>query len=144
MISFLIIVILVGIIFGIVLAALFQVYSVRTSRYVSYKIFGFSLKDVLIWISAFLCMIVLTVLIGLSVIVNNHAYIVSNPWRFTTELCIAALLPACSIAFVGLVRNRMVFTQSLGVLFLVSFVEFGSIHLLMQLSGIYDMVVFGS
>lgn len=91
--------------------------------------------DVLIW-----ALIVATImLIVISAIVRDYAFIKNNPKGFIFEMLAFSILPPLVIAFVFF-KTRGITVKDTIVWFILMVLKFAAFHLLFQLSGVYTIL----
>jgi hypothetical protein len=133
--------ILLGIVVGIIAAVIFNIYSRRTSTQSAFMLFGIDSKTILTTIGLFLLSTLVVVLTGMAVMMQDWSYVVHYPMRFLIELACATLLPSLLILIMSYFRHNGRPTSRTWMLFGGACVEFGMLHILMQISGIYGILV---
>ena len=78
------------------------------------------------------------VLIIVSVIVHDFSFIIEHPLYFTIETCMMGILP--SLPLMVFFMTRKLTHKQVILTYLIMVIQFGSLHVLCQLSGIYSYV----
>jgi hypothetical protein len=133
--------ILLGIVVGIVLSVIFNIYSRKTGPYTTFILFGVDSKTILTTIGLFLLSTLFVVLTGMAVMMQDWKYVIYYPGRFLIELVCATLLPSLLILIMNYFRHNGRPTNRTWLLFGGACIEFGILHILMQISGIYGILV---
>jgi len=130
---------LYGGVIGAVLSVILGIYSTPTASKYSYAIFGTSSSHLLKYVTIFLAGFSVAILAGFSALIRDTEYPVNNPLLFTSEVFVAAILPAVVLLYMTYMREKP-FTPNTGFDFSLLCAKFGLVHVLLQFSGVYGSV----
>ena len=129
--------IIVGTLIGIIISYLFVKHG-YVNKY-EVDVFGINSNNLITGIMLFCIVGGVVALAGMSAIIKDIEFIKKEPFKFTIETLIMALLP--TIAFVGVIylrtnkfNNKNIIESS------VLFAKFAALHVLLQISGYYRYV----
>ena len=132
--------IVLGVCLGIVLSVIINLYS-KHPMSGAFMLFGISSKTIMTNIGLFLLSTIIVVLTGMAVMMQDWRYVLKYPQRFLIELICATILPSLLIIIMSYFRESGIPTYKTWLLFGGSCVEFGILHILMQFSGIYSIMI---
>lgn len=128
-----------GLLLGIVLSAVFGVYSKKTTVSYVRSIFGYSSNSLITDIIVFVLAATIIVLSVVSALVRDLRYPIAKPVHFTVETLLMGFLPACVFIAMTYLRGYTFNTTRVLEFFLL-FAKFGILHILLQFSGFYSEV----
>ena len=132
--------VIVGIVCGVILSSIFHLYTKQSNNYTFY-LFGVDYTVILTIVGTFLISLGVVVLSGMAVMVRDWNYIVLYPWRFIIEFLCATLLPSISIIIMCYLRTNGKPPKKIWLLFTWSCIQFGILYVLLQISGIYRILI---
>jgi hypothetical protein len=130
--------VIIGIAIGVIVSLLFTKYGSVTHPY-SINIFGTNSNILVSGTLLFSIVASIVVLSGLSTIVRDIEFIITNPINFLIELLLMGLLPALALLFVIYSRtNKLTILNGYEVYILIA--KFSILHLLLQICGYYRYI----
>ena len=133
--------VLLGIVCGLILSVIFNLFSKRSNDYNSFIMFGVDSATILTIVGTFLLATVVVALSGMSVMMRDWDYIKLYPVRFVVELICATLLPSISMLVMGFLRTDGRPPKEIWIMFIWSCLQFGLLYILLQVSGIYSILL---
>jgi len=130
--------IIIGIIVGLIFLIFFAHFGRKGSENYA-TIFGISSNTIT---TSLLLFIVVSGFIGLtaiSIIVKDLDYPVKNPWKFTVETLLMALLPSLALLAIIYMRTNKINSKDM-IDFGILTAKFGLFHILLQFTGYYTYV----
>jgi hypothetical protein len=129
--------ILIGLAIGILVSALFGVYSKSSADSYSRMFFGVSSHDMVFYLIIIVLIPTFILLTTLSVMIRDLWYPVNMPGNFTIETLLMGFLPAFVFLLMPLLRGYK-YTSHTALEFVVLVFKFGILHILLQFSGFYS------
>ena len=130
---------LVGLLFGGILATVFGIYNKQIAGSAFKSLFGIQSTT---WITDAIVLILATSFVFLSavsVITRDLTYPINKPINFTLETLLMAFLPSVVLFAMTVLRGYKI-NSSTYQEFTVLLVKFGVLHILLQFSGFYSYI----
>lgn len=132
---------IVGAILGVILSAVFGIYSTKTSNSWSMSILGMNSGDLItdgIFLILAASIVFLATVAGL---VRDVYYPMNRPWSFTAEVFLMAIPPALTFLVMVALRGYALTTADVREKFAILILKFGLLHVLLQFSGFYSDIL---
>jgi len=130
----------IGLIIGFFASVGLNIYSKLTASKYTYSLFGMNVTDLLTYVMVLSIAFGVMLLSGFSVLIRDLQYPREQPWKFTIETLVMALVPSAIIFLMTVFRGHEI-TQETWIEYLGLCIKFGLLHILFQFSGVYTSIL---